>query len=53
MDVNVVSLQVDSQADNSSVCHLRIEVRDSKHLQRVMAALRNERGVYRVQRAME
>lgn len=53
MDVNVVSLQVDSQADNSSVCRLRIEVRDSKHLQRVMVALRNERGVYRVQRAME
>lgn len=53
MDVNVVSLQVDAQADNSSICRLRIEVRDSKHLQRVMAALRNERGVYRVQRAMD
>lgn len=53
MDVNVISLQVDSQADTSSVCHLRIEVRDSKHLQRVLAALKSERGVYRVQRAME
>ncbi len=53
MDVNVINLQVDTQADRSSVCHLRIEVRDSKHLQRVMAALKNERGVYKVQRGVE
>ncbi len=53
MDVNVLNLQVESQAETSSVCSLRIEVRDSKHLQRVMSALRSERGVYRVQRAME
>ncbi len=53
MDVNVISLQVDPQADKSSVCRLRIEVKDSKHLQRVMAALRNERGVYKVQRGVE
>jgi len=53
MDVNVVSLQVAQQADRSSVCHLRIQVRDSDHLQRVMTALRNERGVYKVQRGME
>ncbi|MFZ2446645.1 MAG: bifunctional (p)ppGpp synthetase/guanosine-3',5'-bis(diphosphate) 3'-pyrophosphohydrolase [Syntrophobacteraceae bacterium] len=53
MDVNVINLQVENQADRSSMCRLRIEVRDSKHLQRVMAALRNERGVYKVQRGME
>ena len=53
MDVNVVSLQVENQVDTSSVCHLRIEVKDAKHLQRVMASLRNERGVYKVHRAME
>ncbi|MCL5406236.1 MAG: GTP pyrophosphokinase, partial [Deltaproteobacteria bacterium] len=53
MDVNVITLRVDRQADTSSVCHLRIEVKDSKHLQRVMSALRNERGVYKVQRSME
>jgi GTP pyrophosphokinase len=53
MDVNVISLKVDGQADSSSVCHLRIEVKDSKHLQRVMSALRNERGVYKVHRSME
>jgi len=53
MDVNVISLKVENQADTSSVCHLRIEVKDSRHLQRVMSALRNERGVYKVQRSME
>ncbi len=53
MDVNVVSLKVENQADTSSVCHLRIEVKDSRHLQRVMSALKNERNVYKVQRSME
>jgi GTP pyrophosphokinase len=53
MDVNVISLKVENQADTSSVCHLRIEVRDSRHLQRVMSALGNERGVYKVHRSME
>jgi len=53
MDVNVVSLKVENQADASNVCRLRIEVKDSAHLQRVMSALRNERGVYKVQRSME
>lgn len=53
MDVNVVSFQVDGNVSMSGICHLRIEVRDSKHLQRVMTALKNERGVYKVQRAME
>ncbi len=53
MDVNVMTLRVDRHADTSSVCHLRIEVKDSKHLQRVMSALKSERGVYRVQRSME
>jgi GTP pyrophosphokinase len=53
MDVNVISLKVEEQADSSRVCRLRIEVKDSKHLQRVMSALRNERGVYRVSRSAE
>ncbi|MCE5337004.1 MAG: bifunctional (p)ppGpp synthetase/guanosine-3',5'-bis(diphosphate) 3'-pyrophosphohydrolase [Desulfobacteraceae bacterium] len=53
MDVRVLSLQVESQANNPGMCTLRIEVRDSKHLQRVMAALRSEKGVYKVQRSME
>ncbi|MGC9196820.1 MAG: RelA/SpoT family protein [Syntrophobacteraceae bacterium] len=53
MDVNVMTLSVDHKLDTSSVCKLRIEVKDSKHLQRVMTALKNERGVYKVQRSME
>ncbi|MGC9967087.1 MAG: bifunctional (p)ppGpp synthetase/guanosine-3',5'-bis(diphosphate) 3'-pyrophosphohydrolase [Syntrophobacteraceae bacterium] len=53
MDVNVISLKVDEQADSSRVCRLRIEVKDSKHLQRVMSALRNERGVYKVNRSAD
>jgi GTP pyrophosphokinase len=53
MDVNVISLKVENQADAPNVCRLRIEVKDSAHLQRVMSALRNERGVYKVQRSME
>ncbi|MDR3557330.1 MAG: bifunctional (p)ppGpp synthetase/guanosine-3',5'-bis(diphosphate) 3'-pyrophosphohydrolase [Syntrophobacteraceae bacterium] len=53
MDVNVMTLKVDRQLDTASVCHLRIEVKDSKHLQRVVSALKSERGVYRVQRSME
>ncbi len=53
MDVNVISLKVGEQADSSSVCRLKIEVKDSKHLQRVMSALRNERGVYKVYRSLD
>lgn len=53
MDVNVISLKVDGQANSSNVCRLRIEVKDSKHLQRVMSALANERGVYKVYRSPE
>ncbi|MEM5789396.1 MAG: ACT domain-containing protein, partial [Syntrophobacteraceae bacterium] len=53
MDVNVLHFQDDSHPDRSSVCHLRIEVRDAKHLQRVVVALKNERGVYKVQRSMD
>jgi guanosine-3',5'-bis(diphosphate) 3'-pyrophosphohydrolase len=53
MDVNVLNLQVETQADTSAVCRLRIEVKDSNHLHRVITALRNEKGVYRVTRAVE
>jgi GTP pyrophosphokinase len=53
MDVNVISLKVEEQADSSRVCRLRIEIKDSAHLKRVMSALRNERGVYKVYRSAE
>jgi GTP pyrophosphokinase len=53
LDVRVLDLHVDSQGKDNSVCRLRIEVKDTQHLQRVMSALRGEKGVYRVQRNME
>jgi len=53
MDANVIDIQVDSRADNMNTCKLRIEVKDTKHLQRVLAALRGEKSVYRVQRSVD
>lgn len=53
LDVRVLDLQVDSQGKDNSVCRMRIEVKDTQHLQRVMSTLRGEKGVYRVQRNME
>ncbi len=51
LDVNVVDLHMDSSPkDEVHACRLRIEVKDTKHLQRVVTALRRERGIYRVQR---
>ncbi|NLI80869.1 MAG: bifunctional (p)ppGpp synthetase/guanosine-3',5'-bis(diphosphate) 3'-pyrophosphohydrolase [Deltaproteobacteria bacterium] len=53
MDVNVVDVKTHGQSKDHTVCHLRVEVKDSKHLQRVMAALAGEKGVYRVQRGVD
>lgn len=53
MDANVIDIQVDTRADHQCTCRLRIEVKDTKHLQRVLAALRGERNVYRVQRSVD
>ncbi len=50
LDANVVDIHIESQAIGSSVCRLRVEVKDTKHLQRVLTALKGEKGVYRVQR---
>lgn len=51
LDVNVVDLHMDSAPrDEVHACRLRIEVKDTSHLERVVAALRRERGIYRVQR---
>lgn len=51
LDVNVVDLHMDSAPkEEVHVCRLRIEVKDTNHLQRVLASLRRERGIYRVQR---
>jgi guanosine-3',5'-bis(diphosphate) 3'-pyrophosphohydrolase len=53
LDVNVVDVQVDSRGDELGRCRLKIEVRDTVHLQRVLSALKSEKGVLRVQRGME
>ncbi|MGV8073723.1 MAG: RelA/SpoT family protein [Syntrophobacteraceae bacterium] len=51
LDVSVVGLDIETEAkDDMSACRLRIEVKDTKHLQRVLSALRAEKGVYRVLR---
>jgi GTP pyrophosphokinase len=51
LDVNVVDLHLEPQGTDMNICRLRIEVKDTNHLQRVMTALRTEKGVYRVQRS--
>jgi GTP pyrophosphokinase len=51
LDVNVVDLHMDSAPkDEIHACRLRIEVKDTEHLHRVLTSLRRERGIYRVQR---
>ncbi|NTU47896.1 MAG: bifunctional (p)ppGpp synthetase/guanosine-3',5'-bis(diphosphate) 3'-pyrophosphohydrolase [Syntrophobacteraceae bacterium] len=53
MDANVVDIRMESRMKDLTVCHLRVEVRDSKHLQRILTALKGEKGVYRVQRGLD
>ncbi len=53
MDVNVISLKVENQADSVECLPPANRGERLQHLQRVMSALRNERGVYKVQRSME
>ncbi len=53
LDVNVVDVKVDSGSRDAAVCRLKIEVKDNKHLQRVLSVLRSERGILKVQRSME
>ena len=53
LDVNVEDIHVESRSKDMSVCSLRIDVKDANHLQKVLSALRSEKGVHRVHRAME
>lgn len=53
MDANVIDIRMEPRTKEMTVCHLRMEVRDSKHLQRVLTALKGEKGVYRVQRGLD
>ncbi len=52
LDVNVIGLDMEAKTkDELSACRLKIEVKDTRHLQRVLSALRAEKGVYRVSRS--
>jgi GTP pyrophosphokinase len=53
LDARVVDIKMEPPARDLNVCRLRIEVRDTRHLRRVITALRGEKGVYRVGRSME
>ncbi|MFP5212233.1 MAG: RelA/SpoT family protein [Acidobacteriota bacterium] len=53
LDASVVDIRMESQSSGQSVCRLQVEVRDTAHLQRVLTALRGEKGVYRVYRGMD
>ncbi|MEN6487034.1 MAG: bifunctional (p)ppGpp synthetase/guanosine-3',5'-bis(diphosphate) 3'-pyrophosphohydrolase, partial [Syntrophobacteraceae bacterium] len=53
MDVPVIDFPINARTGGASRCRLRIEVRDNRHLQRVLAALRAEKGVMQVQRVTE
>lgn len=54
LDVSVVDLHVGGTSkDDVNVCRMRIEVKDTKHLQRVLGTLRSEKGVYKVQRCAQ
>jgi GTP pyrophosphokinase len=53
LDVVVEDIHVESRNKEMAVCNLRIDVKDTNHLQRVLTALRSEKGIYRVLRGME
>lgn len=53
LDANVIDIKTNAQGKDYTVCHLRLEVKDSKHLQRVLTALMGEKGVCKVQRGMD
>ncbi len=52
-DARVVGIGSDPRANGMNVCKLTIEVKDTNHLSRVLAALRSEKGVLQVRRSME
>ena len=53
LDVNVEDIHVEYRSKETYVCNLRIDVKDTNHLQKVVAALRSEKGIYLVQRGLE
>lgn len=53
LDASVVDVHVESEGAGSNLCRMKIEVKDTGHLQRVLSALRAEKGVYSVQRSAD
>jgi len=53
LDASIVDIQMESKDVGSNMCRLKIEVRDTEHLQRVISTLRSEKGVYLVQRCTD
>jgi len=53
LDASVVDIHIDSEDAGANTCRLKIEVKDTGHLQRVLSALRAEKGVFQVQRTSE
>lgn len=53
LDVSVVDVHVESRDVGSNTCRLKIGVKDTEHLQRVLSALRAEKGVYHVHRCKD
>lgn len=53
LDASVVDIHIDSEDAGSNTCRLKIEVKDTGHLQRVLSALRAEKGVFEVLRTSD
>jgi GTP pyrophosphokinase len=52
-DAKVVGINLDPKTNDLNACRLTIEVKDTKHLSRVILALKAEKGVYQVYRHTE
>lgn len=53
LDASIVDVKMESGAKGTTACRLKIEVKDNKHLQRVLSVLRTEKGILKVQRSIE
>lgn len=53
LDARIANIAMESSSNGVGTCRLTIEVKDNKHMQRVLLALRSEKGVYRAARVMD
>lgn len=51
LDAKVLDIQVGPRSNDFNVCRMRVEVKDTAHLSRVLSALKAEKGVYQVERS--